>query len=159
MMITRFYWIISANTSMFTYGLQCGWIAVFAKSLQSEQSPTGFALSDSEISWLASAPSLSATITVGIYTYLADKYGRRKCIILVALFQAVSIMQVYVQMLYYFISYTKISILLYTVNTFFYKEQLLSYITVQYVTGNSDASDNLKHKYLTLMVIDHHYIN
>lgn len=82
--------MVLANTALISYGLQCGWVAVSAKTLQSELSPTGTALSDNEISWLASAPSLAATVAVGIFASLVDKFGRKKCILLIAMFQAVS---------------------------------------------------------------------
>ncbi|XP_022814650.1 facilitated trehalose transporter Tret1-like isoform X2 [Spodoptera litura] len=60
------------------------------KVLQSENSPSGYPLSDYEISWIASAICLAAMFGVSLFTYIVDKYGRRVAVLLIAAFQALS---------------------------------------------------------------------
>lgn len=62
------------------------------KTLQSESSPTGAALSDNDISLVASMLCLSAMLGVAMFAYIADTYGRRVCIMTIAALQAVSSM-------------------------------------------------------------------
>ncbi|KAJ2951602.1 hypothetical protein O0L34_g13758 [Tuta absoluta] len=83
-------WMISffANTTMITYGLQAGWISPMTKILQSNDSPTGAPLSDTELAWIASIMCLVAVVGVYLYTYIADRFGRRAAVILVAVPQA-----------------------------------------------------------------------
>ncbi|KAI5638921.1 sugar transporter domain-containing protein [Phthorimaea operculella] len=79
-------WMISilANTTVITYGLQAGWISPMTKTLQSANSPTGSPLSDTELSWIASVMCLTAVVGVFLFTYIADSFGRRTAVILVA---------------------------------------------------------------------------
>lgn len=60
------------------------------KVLQSADSPTGTALTDSEVSWIASTMSIAATFGVSMYAYIADKYGRKIGVIAMVIPQAVS---------------------------------------------------------------------
>lgn len=76
--------------AILTYGLQCGWMSPMTKVLQSVESPTGRPLTDSEISWIASAPSLAAVFGVIMFLQIVDRYGRKICIMVVTVIQAVS---------------------------------------------------------------------
>lgn len=89
---TYVQWIISiaANISLFSYGLLSGWMSPMTKVLQSTGSPTGSPLTDSEITWIASVMCLSAFVSVPIYSYLADKFGRKPTIIACILPQLIS---------------------------------------------------------------------
>ncbi|XP_049880026.1 facilitated trehalose transporter Tret1-like [Pectinophora gossypiella] len=80
---------ILANTTLMTYGLQAGWVSPMTKVLQSEDSPTGHALEDSEISWIASIVCLAAVAGVPLYSYMTDKFGRKISVIAIAVFQAI----------------------------------------------------------------------
>ncbi|XP_048001419.1 solute carrier family 2, facilitated glucose transporter member 6-like [Leguminivora glycinivorella] len=66
-----------ATTSMLTYGLQSGWVSPAIPTLQSENSPAGYPLSNYEISLIASGISVLATFTAVIYGYISDAIGRR----------------------------------------------------------------------------------
>ncbi|XP_035433523.2 facilitated trehalose transporter Tret1-like isoform X1 [Spodoptera frugiperda] len=81
---------IVANTTILTYGFQAGWVSPMTKVLQSENSPSGYPLTDYEISWIASAICLAAMFGVSLFTYIVDKYGRRVAVLLTAALQAVS---------------------------------------------------------------------
>ncbi|CAH2252051.1 facilitated trehalose transporter Tret1-like [Pararge aegeria] len=81
---------ILSNLTLLTYGLECGWISPTTKILQSEASPTGYPLSDNMVSWIASAMSMSAIFGVSLYSYIADAFGRRIGIILIAVPEAIS---------------------------------------------------------------------
>ncbi|XP_062530197.1 facilitated trehalose transporter Tret1-like [Bombyx mori] len=89
---TYVQWMVAllANTTLLTYGLQAGWISPMTKTLQSESSPTGAALSDNDISLVASMLCLSAMLGVAMFAYIADTYGRRVCIMTIAALQALS---------------------------------------------------------------------
>lgn len=83
--------IFSVNITLFTYGLQSGWLSPMAKILQSPESPAGRPLTDTEISLIAGAPSISASIGILLFVYVVDTFGRRYANILIAVFQLVSI--------------------------------------------------------------------
>ncbi|XP_061705322.1 facilitated trehalose transporter Tret1-2 homolog isoform X2 [Cydia pomonella] len=80
-------WIIAiiAGIPVLTYGLQNGWMSPFIIVLQSENSPSGYPLSNNEISLIASGISTVAIGTAVIYGYIADAFGRRLSLILVVL--------------------------------------------------------------------------
>jgi MFS family permease len=82
--------IISASVTIMTNGLEVGWISPTTKILQSEQSPTGYPLSDQEMMWLGSLFPLMAAVGVFIYIYLANTYGRKYTVIAIAVPQMVS---------------------------------------------------------------------
>lgn len=71
--------------------MECGWISPTTKILQSEDSPVGYPISDTMVSWIASAMSMSAVFGVSLYSFIADAYGRRIGIILIAVPEAVRI--------------------------------------------------------------------
>lgn len=58
--------------------------------LQSASSPTGYALSNTAISWIGSTMALAAAFGVPLFSYLADAYGRKVAILALPLPQAVS---------------------------------------------------------------------
>lgn len=60
------------------------------KVLQSDESPTG-PLTDSEISWVASAMALSASFAVPLYTVITDKLGRKIGVLAIIIPQTVSL--------------------------------------------------------------------
>lgn len=76
---------------MLIYGLETGWISPFTFLLQSTSSPTGYPLSDTEISWVASILSMTAVFSVILLSYIADRYGRKVAIIIIAILELVSI--------------------------------------------------------------------
>ncbi|XP_041976803.1 uncharacterized protein LOC121731440 [Aricia agestis] len=80
-----------ANCLSFTGGMESGWISPMTKVLQSDTSPTGVALTDDEISWIASSMSIAAVFGVSVYTYIADKYGSKIGVIMVAVPQAIAL--------------------------------------------------------------------
>uniref|UniRef100_A0A2A4J9N1 Major facilitator superfamily (MFS) profile domain-containing protein n=1 Tax=Heliothis virescens TaxID=7102 RepID=A0A2A4J9N1_HELVI len=84
-------WLVAmlANTTLLTYGFQAGWVSPMTKVLQSDTSPTGYKLSDYEISWIASAICMAATFGVPLFAYIVDIYGRKVAIIIMAALQAV----------------------------------------------------------------------
>lgn len=73
-----------------SFGLEMGWVSPIAKLLQSDLSPTGGPISDTEMSWVASTLNLAAVVGVSIYAWIADKYGRKVGVIATAALQAVS---------------------------------------------------------------------
>ncbi|XP_073962499.1 facilitated trehalose transporter Tret1-like [Choristoneura fumiferana] len=75
---------IIANSIAFTYAMQACWISPVAKVLQSKSSPTGAPLSDSTLGWVASALPITAFVFVPIFSFLADKYGRKTSILIMA---------------------------------------------------------------------------
>ncbi|XP_045762942.1 facilitated trehalose transporter Tret1-like [Maniola jurtina] len=89
---THLQWTFSllASITLLAYGMECGWISPTTKILQSENSPTGYPLSDNMVSWIASAMSMSAIFGVSLYSFIADVCGRRIGIILIAIPEAIS---------------------------------------------------------------------
>lgn len=91
MKFSKFYFFqISVNTTLLTYGLQIGWVSAMTKVLQSNVSPTG-PLTDGEISWVASAMSLSAAFAVPLYTPIIDRLGRKVGVLAIIIPQTVSL--------------------------------------------------------------------
>ena len=87
-LITKF---LAANIILLAYGFECGWISPTTKILQSENSPTGYPVSDLSLSWIASSVSMAAIFGVSIYSYIVDRFGRKIGLIFVAIPEAVSI--------------------------------------------------------------------
>ncbi|XP_032523828.2 facilitated trehalose transporter Tret1-like [Danaus plexippus] len=85
-------WIFAllANFTLFTYGMDCGWISPMTKILQSNESPTGQAITDNDLSWIASSLSIAAIFGVSIYTFISDYFGRKISVICIAVPQAIS---------------------------------------------------------------------
>ncbi|KAJ2951601.1 hypothetical protein O0L34_g13757 [Tuta absoluta] len=83
-------WFISvlANSTLITCGLQMGWTSPMTKVLLSDKSPTGYPLSHADMSWIASIMCLAAFVGVHIYSYIAERFGRRTAVILIAVPQA-----------------------------------------------------------------------
>ncbi|GBP76666.1 Facilitated trehalose transporter Tret1 [Eumeta japonica] len=76
-----------ANLSLFSYGLQAGWISPMSKVLQSEEGPSDTPISDSTMLWIASTMTITAVVATPIYSYLLDAFGRKMCIITIGIFQ------------------------------------------------------------------------
>lgn len=70
--------------------MESGWISPITSLLQSDASPAGYPLSSSELSWTASVLGVTATIGVLSYSYIADHYGRKVGVLIVALLEVVS---------------------------------------------------------------------
>ncbi|XP_050667827.1 facilitated trehalose transporter Tret1-like isoform X3 [Leptidea sinapis] len=70
------------------YGMEAGWLSPITKTLQSEHSPLGSPLSSSTISVCASVSAISSAVTVPLYSYLVDKYGRKWIIFAITIPQA-----------------------------------------------------------------------
>lgn len=75
---------------MLVYGMLGGWVSPVTKLLQSESSPIGYALSDYEISWIASVFPLSGIFATSCFTFLVDRFGRKWMLLLVSVAQTVS---------------------------------------------------------------------
>ncbi|XP_059061366.1 facilitated trehalose transporter Tret1-like [Achroia grisella] len=88
---TIMQWILAilVNTTMFTYGLQAGWISPMTKVLQSKTSSVvDQPISDASLTLIASTMPLIAVLGVPLCSYLADRYGRRVGVLAVAVPQA-----------------------------------------------------------------------
>ncbi|XP_059061344.1 facilitated trehalose transporter Tret1-2 homolog [Achroia grisella] len=87
--INQWIMAILVNTTLLTYGLQAGWISPMTKVLQSETSSVvDQPITDANLTWIASIIPITAVFGVSLYTYLADKFGRRMCVLAVAVPQA-----------------------------------------------------------------------
>lgn len=76
--------------TVFTYGLQCGWMSPATVLLQSPDSPTGRPLSASEVSWVASSASLAGVLGAVIFIKTVDRFGRKMGLLVMTVLQAVS---------------------------------------------------------------------
>lgn len=74
----------------FSYGLQMGWMSPMTKILKSNANPNGASLTDNEISWIASLMCIAAMCGTPVYSYLADRFGRKMTAIVVVSLQTVS---------------------------------------------------------------------
>lgn len=70
------------------------------KILQSQESPVGRPLTDSELSLIAGIPSLAAIIGILILLYVVETYGRKRAVILMALLQLVSTKYLFLNFIY-----------------------------------------------------------
>ncbi|CAB3222727.1 unnamed protein product [Arctia plantaginis] len=88
---TRTQWAVAilVNSTVLTYGLQCGWVSPMTKILQSEESPVGRPLTDSELSLIAGIPSLAAVVGILILLYVVETYGRKRAVIIMAFLQLI----------------------------------------------------------------------
>ncbi|XP_052748279.1 uncharacterized protein LOC113511257 [Galleria mellonella] len=89
---TTMQWIIAilVNTTLLTYGMQAGWISPMTRVLQSKTSlVVQQPISDASLTWIASIMPIMAVFGVPLYTYLADKYGRRIGVLAIAVPQAI----------------------------------------------------------------------
>ncbi|VVC89650.1 unnamed protein product [Leptidea sinapis] len=91
---TYYQWIYAsiASIGFMLYGMEAGWLSPITKTLQSENSPLGSPLSSSTISVCASVSAISSAVTVPLYSYLVDKYGRKWIIFAITIPQALSIL-------------------------------------------------------------------
>ncbi|VVC99967.1 unnamed protein product [Leptidea sinapis] len=68
---------LAVSYPAFIYGLAIGWMSPMSLLLQSEDSPRGELLSDSEISLMASLPYLVSIPLYYVVAYIGDNYGRK----------------------------------------------------------------------------------
>ncbi|XP_053615814.1 facilitated trehalose transporter Tret1-like [Plodia interpunctella] len=89
---TYLQWMLAivVESTVFAYGLLAGWISPMKKVLQSEESPMGRPLTDMEMGWVASVLPLAAVSAVPLFVYIADIYGRKTGIFIMAIIQAAS---------------------------------------------------------------------
>ncbi|VVD00068.1 unnamed protein product [Leptidea sinapis] len=80
----------SINLAVFAYGIENSWISPMTKSLQSDHSPAGEPLSDYQISWIASLLCIAAVFGAPVYSYIADRFGRKAAVMAILLPQAIS---------------------------------------------------------------------
>ncbi|KAL4717597.1 hypothetical protein ACJJTC_000746 [Scirpophaga incertulas] len=83
---TRTQWlmVIIASSTLLSYGLEVGWVSPMTKILQSDRSPTGYAMSDTEITWVGSIMAFVAVPGVSLYAWVADRYGRKVAVLALA---------------------------------------------------------------------------
>ncbi|CAH4038217.1 unnamed protein product [Pieris brassicae] len=76
---SHWQWIfgVIVSSSFILYGLEAGWMSPMSIIFTSDNSPVGYPLSNSAISWLASIVSFVAAFTVPIFAHLTDDYGRK----------------------------------------------------------------------------------
>ncbi|XP_053617858.1 facilitated trehalose transporter Tret1-like [Plodia interpunctella] len=86
---TYVQWIVAfvAEMTLLTYGLQAGWVSPMKVILQSESSPAGRPLTEMEMTWVASAVPLAGVIGVPLFVYIADSYGRKVGVLVMAIMQ------------------------------------------------------------------------
>lgn len=89
-----YYLIIAADITIFTYGMQTGWMSPSIQVLQGPNSPSGYPLSDYEISWIAGTVTIVAVFFCLGFSVVCDRYGRRMSLVLVAVTQAVRFLQI-----------------------------------------------------------------
>ena len=85
-----YIFLFKANSTMLVYGMESGWISPITALLQSGDSPVGYPMNDDELSWTASVLSITATFGTVIYSYIADRYGRKISVIIIAFLEGVS---------------------------------------------------------------------
>lgn len=72
---------ILINLPVFAYGASIGWMSPMSLLLQSEKSPRGYMLTDSEISLMASVAYLVCVVFDFVIAIMGDKFGRKITII------------------------------------------------------------------------------
>ncbi|XP_053615796.1 facilitated trehalose transporter Tret1-like [Plodia interpunctella] len=87
---TYVQWIVAIvlETTVMSYGLTAGWISPMKLVLQSEESPVGRPVTDMEMTWVASILPLAAVTGVLLFVYVADRYGRKSGVLVMAISQA-----------------------------------------------------------------------
>ncbi|XP_053615505.1 facilitated trehalose transporter Tret1-like [Plodia interpunctella] len=78
---------IAVESIVFAYGLLVGWVSPMKSVLQSETSPFGRPVTDMEMGWVASVVPLAAISGIPMFVYIADNYGRKLGIFVMAMFQ------------------------------------------------------------------------
>ncbi|XP_047510091.1 facilitated trehalose transporter Tret1-like isoform X2 [Pieris napi] len=91
---SHWQWIfgIIVSSSFILYGLEAGWMSPMSIIFTSENSPVGYPLSNSAISWLASIVAFVAAFTVPIFAHLTDDYGRKWVLLCATLPQMASVL-------------------------------------------------------------------
>ncbi|XP_026494478.2 facilitated trehalose transporter Tret1-like [Vanessa tameamea] len=78
------------NLPVLSYGASTGWMSPMTLLLQSEDSPKGVPLTDTEISWMAAVPYLVCVPFDLIMGVMGDKLGRKISLIFISLVSAAS---------------------------------------------------------------------
>lgn len=71
--------------AVISFGLQTGWLSPLQPSLQSTNSPLGSdaePLTDEQISWIGSLPSITLIASAPLFGFCLDKFGRRMSLLL-----------------------------------------------------------------------------
>ncbi|CAF4872950.1 unnamed protein product [Pieris macdunnoughi] len=76
---TYWQWLFGtiASLGFLVYGLEAAWLSPTTKHLQSADSPLGYPLSNSAISWIGSINCFSSAFFVIAFSYSADRFGRK----------------------------------------------------------------------------------
>ncbi|XP_072948214.1 facilitated trehalose transporter Tret1-like [Epargyreus clarus] len=81
---------ILINLPVFAYGACVGWMSPTTLLLQSDESPTGEAVSNFDISWMASISYFTCIPSDFLMAYLSDKFGRKFSLLFISATCAVS---------------------------------------------------------------------
>ncbi|GBP44336.1 Facilitated trehalose transporter Tret1 [Eumeta japonica] len=83
-------WMVAtvASTSLFTYGLQSGWMSPMIELMKTAQNPQGYPFPDTMLSWIASALCMTASMSTIAFANIADRYGRKAALSAVVITQA-----------------------------------------------------------------------
>lgn len=90
-----------------TIGFLIGWVSPMKKILQSDASPTGSPLSDTEVSAIASTLILTGIIGVVFCSYIAEVYGRKTAMLLIIALQMVSFCLAVKKTIHFFVYFIK----------------------------------------------------
>ncbi|GBP44332.1 Facilitated trehalose transporter Tret1 [Eumeta japonica] len=85
-------WMVAliVNVTLFTYGLQSGWMSPTIELLRSTRNPEGYPFSESMISWIASGMFMASVASTLFYSYIADYFGRRPAMLVIVFTQALT---------------------------------------------------------------------
>ncbi|XP_068625340.1 solute carrier family 2, facilitated glucose transporter member 6-like [Battus philenor] len=75
---------ILINFPVFVYGASIGWMSPMTLLLQSEDSPKGVPLTDTEVSWMAAVAYLVCIPGDLIMAYAGDKFGRKLSLLFIS---------------------------------------------------------------------------
>ncbi|CAH0714601.1 unnamed protein product, partial [Brenthis ino] len=88
----KFYKIFNEgiNFPVFVYGASIGWMSPMILLLQSENSPKGVPLTDTEVSWLAAVAYITCIPGNALMAFLVDTLGRKIALLFISSFGAAS---------------------------------------------------------------------
>ncbi|XP_034825882.1 facilitated trehalose transporter Tret1-like [Maniola hyperantus] len=78
------------NLPVLAYGASMGWTSPMTLLLQSDHSPKSVPLTDTEVSYMASAPYLVCIVFDLVMAYIGDKVGRKIALLLLSMALAIS---------------------------------------------------------------------
>ncbi|CAH2057418.1 unnamed protein product, partial [Iphiclides podalirius] len=81
---------ILINFPVFVYGASIGWMSPMTLLLQSENSPKGVPLTDTEVSWMAAVAYLVCIPGDGLMAISGDKFGRKFSLLFISVMGAAS---------------------------------------------------------------------